>query len=356
MKNPKIIDSKVVLIGTQPPTIGGISTHIHSLKNRLEQNNYTVTVIDVITGKKREEALNGKNPFYLLFNIFFLVYKGYGIFHFHSSRRAYPFLLSIFLLKLLKKKVILSLHHGDFNDWLKKYSLRKNIYVRLFLLSDQIIFMNQKDAEEFKKLSSASDMKVLAISPFIVEDETYYNEVYPVKNEGPFKVSTMGAWRSYYAYEEVIKACRCLSEQYAIEIELDIVAGRILMDRKYRDKITKVVQSENTDQLHLSIFEDKKDILNYLAGRDVLVRSSEIDSYGMCVAEALLVGTPAIATQVCHRPDKAMLYEPDDIEALVMLIKSVYNKRQNQKTKEPLITENDDSFYLIERTYQKLAK
>jgi glycosyltransferase involved in cell wall biosynthesis len=345
---------KISLIGTQPPVIGGISTHVHTLNKRLEQNGYEVTVIDVVN-KKKEAGTKGINPFNLILQLLRLSNSGYTIFHFHTSRRAYPFLLCILMLKILNKKAILSIHHGDFNKWLVKSFLRKFIYTTFFSLADKLIFMNSKEAKKFKKKSSIDGRRVMAIHPFIVEDETLYDKTHLIKdNKKLFKVTTMGLWKGYYSYEDVIEACVNFNKRSSTITVLDIVVGTIYSDSKYREKIFDLVRQKSNSRCKINIIEDKDDVLAYLKGRDVLVRSSKVDSYGICVAEALLVGTPAVATNVCARPVNTQLYKPHDIKSLIECLKNIEQHRQNITSQGSLITKEDDSYYQLENIYQEL--
>ncbi len=346
---------KIALIGTLPPTIGGISTHTKNLKKRLEQNNYDVAVIDTISKNNQSNILSGRNPLSFFWSLFSLSCKGYNIFHFHSSKRAYPFLISILFLKLFRKKVILSIHHGGFNDWLSQSRFKERLYIFFFLLADKIIFMNAGDAVGFRKLASADKNKIKSASPFIVEDEKYYHKKYPiVKHDEKFLVTTMGGWRVFYLTENVIEACINIIEEWAVSIELDIIAMTSEMNEDYKQKILKMVKDESREDFHISVTENKDGILSYLVGRDVLVRSSRTDSYGMCVAEALMLGTPAIATNVCPRPSNALLYESNDVDELTSLLKKTLKESRNRTKKESMITKDDDSYFSIEEIYSSL--
>ncbi len=74
--------------------------------------------------------------------------------------------------------------------------------------------------------------------------------------------------------------------------------------------------AEARKSIEVIILEDSNTILQVLAEHDVFIRPSFLDSYGLCVAESLLVGTPAIATDVCRRCSQAMLYRQGDFDTL----------------------------------------
>jgi glycosyltransferase involved in cell wall biosynthesis len=303
----------------------------------------------------RKGVLNGAGILLLLFSMCKLIKNGFDLFHFNSSKKAYPYILCVFLLKLLGKKVILSLHHGEYNTWLKKYKWRKRFYIFILQFADRIIFMNKDDAKVFKDISGYDDFKINNISPYIVPNDKYFKLSYERKGNLPhFMVTTMGLWKNYYLYEDVIDACINFSKEYSKKIILDIIVGTISIDIKYRKKIFNLVKQESNSMCGINIIEDKDDVLEYLKGRDVLVRSSKVDSYGICIAEALLVGTPAVATNVCPRPVNTQLYKPHDIKELTGCLKEIEQNRKNIISHSSLITKEDDSYFQLENIYQEL--
>jgi len=106
------------------------------------------------------------------------------------------------------------------------------------------------------------------------------------------------------------------------------------------------------EEMNVEVFEDRSDVLEILAMNDVLIRPSLLDSYGLSVAESLLVGTPAIATDVCRRCDEAILYQQGDIPALVEHLKTVYAQR-SEETKV-LLHDSEDSFHGYIAEYVKI--
>lgn len=216
--------------------------------------------------------------------------------------------------------------------------------------------MNYKDAQKFGKISSLMAGKIKSVSPFIVEDEKYYNQnsYSPEKADDLLKITTMGQWRPFYKYEQVIEACQLFRTNTSVMVDLDIVVGTTSMNSKYREKIHRLAESKALDSLEISIIEDKENILTYFTTRDVFIRSSRIDSYGICVAESLLVGTPAIATNVCHRPSNTLLYSPDDTVGLLQLLKKVYEQKKSSTEKTSMLTKNDDSYYSLVGIYHSL--
>ena len=356
------ISKKIVLIGTHPPVVGGISSHLNSLRKRLIEDGFNVAIVELINediskfGNEKLNIYKGTNPVFLLYSLFILIRNGFKLFHFHSSKRALPFFLVLPFLKLLNKKVILSIHHGGFCGWLEESEIRKKIYSLYFSFSDKIIFMNEKEANKFVDLSRSNHSKVKSISPFIADNKKLYdlNYVAPNLNEEVFKITTIGLWRRLYKYEDVLKACREISQKKTIPIKLDIVTGSKPAGETYKAEIYEMASRIKSDFIEVTFIEDKHGILEYLKGKDVLIRANMIDSYGLCTAEALLVGTPAIATNVCRRPENTLLYTPGNIDQLVDHLVNVYERNRNKTHKKSLLNREEDAYFQLIEMYESV--
>ena len=71
----------------------------------------------------------------------------------------------------------------------------------------------------------------------------------------------------------------------------------------------------STYALHDAIFImcGQKELWPLLKYATVFIRPTLSDSYGISIAEALYVGTPAVASDVCKRPVGTILYKAGDV-------------------------------------------
>jgi glycosyltransferase involved in cell wall biosynthesis len=82
-------------------------------------------------------------------------------------------------------------------------------------------------------------------------------------------------------------------------------------DQNYFQKIReKIEQLQCTDQIYF--LTGQKELWPLLKDADLFVRPTLSDSFGISVAEALLFGTPAIASDTCIRQKGTILFKTGD--------------------------------------------
>jgi len=57
---------------------------------------------------------------------------------------------------------------------------------------------------------------------------------------------------------------------------------------------------------------------------DIFVRPTAVDSYGISVAEAIHFKVPAVASDVCPRPEGAVLFKSRDTTDFIQRVKTVW--------------------------------
>jgi glycosyltransferase involved in cell wall biosynthesis len=174
----------------------------------------------------------------------------------------------------------------------------------------------------------------------------------------PFTVAAMGAWLPYYFFEDVIAvleniAAKNPSQKFALIIASALFNLDLDYKRAICAKITEINATPNN--LHVSYRENVEDSLAFLSEADLLVRSSGVDSFGMCVAEALFLGKPAIATNVCRRVNGTRLYEPRDLKQLEAHVAEVYAHARAGTLEKIVLDPAEDAFPLLRKLYQKEA-
>ena len=99
--------------------------------------------------------------------------------------------------------------------------------------------------------------------------------------------------------EDVVRALPALRERYP-QIRLLIVGG--FRDRSSRSTLDATV-SENRLENHVLYLGQRNDVPGLLRIMDLLVVASRIDSFGLCVLEAMAAGTPVLALRAGGLPE-----------------------------------------------------
>lgn len=309
----------VALVSAFPPPIGGVTVHVSRLADRLEGLGWRVVRVD--TGAPDGLAAKALTVLRLVVRLLWERFRGNRLFHFHTSRGSLAFLVAGRLVRLLRGRVVLSVHSGAFTDWVSRSTFHSRLLRRSLRSVDLVVMMNERQADELRRaLTPGRVPRVEAVPPFVfpsVGADSRRRDP-----DGTFRITAMGLWKPLYAYEEVLAASEsAAAAQPDARVELDLVVSTGSAVEEYRARVRQAVGTPR-ERVRVRIVEDMdpRETFDYLASRDLLVRPSRADSYGLCVAEALFVGTPAVATDVCRRPAGTRLYTAGDVEALTQLI------------------------------------
>ncbi|EKO3701887.1 glycosyltransferase [Vibrio metschnikovii] len=92
-----------------------------------------------------------------------------------------------------------------------------------------------------------------------------------------------------------------------------------------------------------------------LKSSSIFIRPTFYDSYGISVGEALSIGIPSIASDVCKRTEGAIIFKNRSIDDLYLKVKSVLSNPSRYKDRLVNIKVPDNSEELL-NLYKKLLK
>ena len=81
-------------------------------------------------------------------------------------------------------------------------------------------------------------------------------------------------------------------------------------------------------------FLSKKELWPIIKRSDFFLRPTLSDSYGISIAEAISVGTPAIASDVCQRPAKTILFKTGNKEDFFLVTKKALDKLYQERPQQ----------------------
>lgn len=347
---------KIVLVSVfREHVIGGISVHSTNLYGRLTEMEAHVEKVD-FSGLIVARSIFRKVLVLLGVGLQLVGNRlnGAKIFHFHASNRAVTYFLYGPLLSLLGAKVVLSVHSGyGYDKFMGKrweYRLLSQIGFRFL---HRLVFMNPEESKRIRKRFPFLEGRVVTVNPFIAPKVAHVKRIREQRPapDGIFRVAVIGNWAARYNVEEAFRGALAFRRKNEVPVQVTIMQSSNMRDTDYQKRLEEEFNLTR-EEMNVEVFEDRRDVLEILSANDVLIRPSRLDSYGLSVAESLLVGTPAIATNVCRRCEAALLYEQGDIDALVAHLETVYASRS--KTTKSLLNAAEDSFngYLAE--YLKL--
>lgn len=306
----------IIIIGIYPPPLGGISIHIKRLRKILINNSFNVKVINegIYENKKYNIVkLNGyKNIFKILKN------EKADIVHFHSLNKYVRAFLWLFK-KFSKEKIILTIHGQSLlNQYINSNFVLKKLLLRTLNSIDKTIFVDENNVEFFKRLIKNKD-KVIHINSFLLpnksEREEYSNQLIKFLKNPEKIILINGNVRLYknedlYGFNNMIEICNTLiKNNFRIKLILVVidVENQSSDESKYYNKLKEKVKDYNILEYVFFYESENKELWPLLEKIDLFVRPTVVDGYGVSIAEAIYLGIPSIATNVCTRPNGTIL-------------------------------------------------
>ena len=356
----------LILIGGLLPnvggiTVGGVTSHTENLLFRLSTTadlEFDILMVDCYTRGRSDNFPSDSEIYYLKRDYMRLLPRLFlhqGIVHFQVStgKKLFPLFL---LVKILapRARILITFHHGDLRSRYQQWHiLAKTVWKFIVRHVACIICVSKQQLEFLLEIMNSKDMRIKLINSYIKKSVvvTKSNAKTPswIESWGKsfgFRIGCSGYGYRYYGYHDVINVVQEL-RYLGYNIGLSILLyGK--MDETYIAELTKKVQDYEWVYLHSPT--TKENFMLYLSSLDLYVRATTTDSFGLVVAEALEVGTPVVASDICERAKGTILYETGDNDDLKQKILSVLQGKNPSILKNQ---EQSDSFEAIVNCYRE---
>jgi glycosyltransferase involved in cell wall biosynthesis len=357
----KIEPLRIILVGTYPPPLGGRSIHVQRLKYRVEKQGMKVTVCNV-GGRKNPLDKNIVSTDTRNWVLRYLILGKQDIIHYHGSN--WQLRVMIGLMSLLGKKTVVSLHsnvalrdamiHGS---WARRRLIRFSLRCTSF-----IIVLNSMLRDLVLSLGVKS--KNVEIIPSFLPPIVRREEIDQIpQNVWDFiavhrPIISANAYRiSFYDEEDVygldlcIDLCTELKSNYP-EIGFVFCIPDI-GDHNYFQSMKQRIRRRGIEHNFLFMTQPCQ-FYPILMKSDLFVRPTSIDGYGVSIAEAIHFKVPAVASDVCPRPEGTVLFKSRNIGDFVSKVNVVLSNYDWYK-KELEDVELTDNFEKIVRIYERLG-
>ncbi|MHA0857848.1 glycosyltransferase family 4 protein [Paenibacillus sp. CMAA1364] len=355
---------KIIMVGPMPPPIGGISVHIKRLQERLQTEGIHCDIYNEMNESRIEEniySLHGYKRF--LFKIPFI--RG-DLFHFHSINRTVRILLGCY--SMLGKKVILTVH----GESLMQQINHSKPFIRFLLLKslqriDQIICVNDKNTLELIRLG-ISEHKVSTIPAYIqpVERESddlkIPDTVLTFMKDTKFVITANGFIRFHekkdlYGVDILIDLLEEL-RQGKVDVRILFatlgVANQSIEEQHYYNALRNRLRTLHLEDHFLFHEVTNTELFPIVKKSHLFIRPTIIDGYGVSIAESLHFSIPAIASDVCLRPNGTILFQSGNVQDLTQRVQDIINNYTVYKQSASLIRPKDYSSNVIE-LYRKIG-
>ncbi len=320
--------------GTFPPPIGGISIHLKRLFLGLRK----FQDLEVYFYNFNSEVNEPKKQIYkvnsVLFKIISLLFKRQRIIHLHLLNPIFWYAVTF----LGKRHILMLTLHGQ------NLRNRRNFIIKLAAKSAlhkiEFIFLNDPDYRDFLIKNYRLEPKKLIILPAFIPPSNQERKGIPleVKRFRARKkyIVSANAWKIYkrdgkdvYGIETLLQLVSVLKKDH---MDVGLIFCYTQKDNSFYSEIEKKVRML---KIHDDVLFSKLDSGNAFEIweiSDLFIRPTSYDMEGISVKEALYLGTPTIASDVCVRPKEAIVYNVNDIEDLVKKTKKILMKKPRIKT------------------------
>jgi len=354
----KEINKKKLLIelwGTYPPPYGGVTVHLKRLFHRLKEEPSFELIFLNFNGTVHAPEENILKVKFLPWAFVALIFKKKRILHIHTRQVLAWVLIRIFGFRHRK---LITLHNQILrfeNGWLKKKLIR-------FGLNgfDKIILNDNEYGHYIIKNFNVDSQKLKYIGAFLPPLESEFTglpeEIIRFRKRKKYLLSA-NAWQlvlingnDLYGFDTLINLVFELKKT-GLDIGLIFLLPQKGDAEYYRKMITKIDELDLNDDI-LIYEKGLANAFEVWAISDLFLRPTYSDIEGLSVKEALFVGTPVIASDVCQRPKNCYVYHYGDFNDILDKAKDVLKGTLKFHKIEDMV----ENFDLITDTYKELMK
>lgn len=303
--------SQVLEVGPYPPPLGGVSVHLSRLSKSLEN----CEVFDL--------SQPGGGKFLKLF--LSLLFKKRDLVHLHVI--TLKILVVVFVAQIFRRYPILITDHNS--RLFESKSKIQLILLRFFLSRvDNIIVVGEHILNFYTKHKIKPKQNFMISDSFLPPNLTenkkildtyplvYHNFVHshtPIINTNAYKL-VLHNGIDLYGIDLCVELIYRLKNKYP-NIGLLVFLADEDYNAKYLCKLKELVIHRDLEN-NIIFITNQRELWPSYQDSDLMVRATVTDGFGISVAEAMYVGCPAIASDVCKRAPGATIFRNRDIDDL----------------------------------------
>src|SRR5262245_20886463 len=346
---------KVLQMGPYPPPHGGVQTNLVAIRRYLLARGIPCAVIN-LTRYRRDDSDDIYYPKNALEVMKLLARLKYDIVHMHIGGTLSSRLLFLALACCLmpRSKTVLTFHSGGYplsTDGMSANHLTfRGFVLRRF---DRVIGVNPELEQLFQKFGVARP-RIRMINPYAIASDSA--EALPgnltafFQNHSPRILTISG-----------------LEPEYDIPLQIDVLglvrkrfpdAGLVIIGSgSLEPEIIKMINSRSYAE-HILLCGDVPHpiTLRALAESDLSLRTTHYDGDSISVREALMAGTPVIATDNGMRPEGTYLIPRPDPDVLFQAIEQLLANGAAVNKKPQLEDTGEENIKEVFELYQELLK
>ena len=307
--------TKAILFGPLPPPYGGVSVFMDSLKEICLERGVEVWSYTGDGGDDRVQKVSHRRLAHL--SRVSTAARIIDSSHFHLEY-PHPLLLNLWLLAKRRSgfRWVKICHDGSLPSRYQKMSSGERRRVAKAVAAiDELVVTSPSLVDFFRDSFGASAKYISPLLPFIADERP--------RNRGGRSenvITSVGAFIPSYGFQHLADAVDRLRTE-GIDLKLTLIDGAFARDEDYKRAVLK-----NRPWIDVHEGIPRAEVAELIANSSVFLRPVEHESYGLSRVEAIMSGTPVIATNVGET--RGMLtYEFGDIDTLTGHLRDVLDGR-----------------------------
>ena len=354
---------KVLIVGPYPPPYGGISVHIKRMKAYLENQNVEAIVYneDNTSNTIGIKKISSYKSFLLK-----LPFIDCDLFHFHTIAKNIRMVLGFYTF--FGKKVVLTIHGESIKEQLSgSNALVKKVFLKSLNRMHRIICVNPKTKEDL--ISFGISDNIISVLPAYIKpmefDEDFHkipDDLYSCMQRPGFTICSNGFIKFHnnedlYGLDLLVGLMdRLTRDNINVKLVFALLGSKTMNpeENAYYDKIkTRINDLGLNDKIYIFEVIDSE-LYPILKNCNMFIRPTNVDGYGVSIAEAIHYKLPCIASDVCKRPEGTIIFKSRNMDDLYEKTSDVLNNINGYKEKLGFITNKDYALelYLI---YKELS-
>lgn len=327
----------LLILGALPPPRGGVTTHIERLIPYLEEAGIGYVIWDYTrwhNESKRAISLRSE-PLKLVTSL--LKMRGVKVSHCLISSVSFSRLIFCLFLRLIGIRLTITLV-GSPKEMIANNSLKLLYILALARFSSHFIVVN-RDFQKVLVKHGISENKVSIIPAFIPIKNNAFTERPIPQSMVDFCVRckplivTYAYGPLFYANEDLYGLD--LFVQLARRLRTDFPqAGFVVVipevtNEVYLKKIGKDIEESDLEPVFCLAIGNHLSFIPFLQHANLFIRATNRDGDALTLREALYYGVPAVASDVCYRPEGTILFHNRDIPDLCRAVREALHNNKN---------------------------
>ena len=320
-----MMNKHLAIFGPYPPPLGGISVHIMRLEPFLETEGISYRIYNHGDVQSNSVIATRKKVIWYL-KMFFV--EPFQVFHFHQFFY-FHFIYYCFFSLFRKEEIVVTIH----SERLLNYSFFKQKMALFFLSRTRKLSLISvsKNLNDFLLVNGVNSIFLPA---YIPPQGTANKAVNCDKDLFLFSVWKFNKKLADEIYN-VPLAFEFLSKHKSEFSMLFMIGNKKDSDLVYLDEL---ISEYNIRENIILVFDEN--LIDYVHNCRFLLRANISDGYGVSIQEAMDLGIPAIASDVCERPKGSILFKSNDLFNLSEKVAYV-----QRNSKEELLKGREDLLY-----------